>query len=113
MGLAFGCLGICHLTGEMNHVVVPTPPGLAPFRGFIQERSVGKRENKALGNTVLYFGCRHKSEDYIYQDELEAFNKEGTISDLLVAFSRDQVCVLLDFVLCTNALKLDIVYTRA
>lgn len=69
-------------------------PGLAPFRGFIQERSVGKRENKVLGNTMLYFGCRRKNEDYIYQEELEACNEDGTISDLLVAFSRDQVCIL-------------------
>lgn len=43
---------------------------------------------------MLYFGCRHKSEDYIYQEELEACNEDGTISDLLVAFSRDQVCML-------------------
>lgn len=100
---------MCHLTSEVNYVVFPPPPGLAPFRGFIQERSVGKRENKALGSTILYFGCRHKSEDYIYQDELEGFNEEGTISDLLVAFSRDQVCVLLTLYI-RNALKHDILY---
>ena len=46
---------------------------------------------KPLGDTVLFFGCRHKAEDYIYQDEIEQYHNEGTISHLFVAFSRDQV----------------------
>ena len=87
-----GCCGMCHLSSEEDPFPVGRA-GLAPFRGFIQERSVGKREEKVLGSTVLYFGCRHKSEDYIYQEELEACEEDGTISDLFVAFSRDQVCV--------------------
>jgi NADPH-ferrihemoprotein reductase len=63
---------------------------LAPFRGFIQERSVAKKEGKMIGDTVLYFGCRHKSQDYIYEEELAGYEEEGTVSDLQVAFSRDQ-----------------------
>jgi sulfite reductase alpha subunit-like flavoprotein len=42
--------------------------GLAPFRGFIQERHLQKEENKNVGETILYFGCRKRSEDYIYED---------------------------------------------
>ena len=45
---------------------------------------------KELGDTVLFFGCRHKSQDYIYQDELEEFHSQGVLSQLHVAFSRDQ-----------------------
>ena len=45
---------------------------------------------KELGETVLYFGCRHKNEDYIYQEELEEAEKTGVLSQLHVAFSRDQ-----------------------
>ena len=45
-----------------------------------------------IGDTVLYFGCRHKSQDYIYEEELAGYEEEGTVSDLQVAFSRDQVC---------------------
>lgn len=42
--------------------------GLAPFRGFIQERHMVKEETKNVGETILYFGCRKRSEDYIYED---------------------------------------------
>lgn len=92
---------MCHLSSEEDPFPVGRA-GLAPFRGFIQERSVGKREEKVLGSTVLYFGCRHKSEDYIYQEELEACEEDGTISDLFVAFSRDQVCVCVCIVLANE-----------
>ena len=43
-----------------------------------------------MGSTVLFFGCRHKVEDYIYQEELENYQEEGVLSRLHVAFSRDQ-----------------------
>lgn len=45
---------------------------------------------KDVGETVLYFGCRHKAEDFLYQEELEAFEKAGALTQLNVAFSRDQ-----------------------
>lgn len=39
---------------------------------------------------MLYFGCRHKNEDFLYQEELEEFEKTGVLTALNVAFSRDQ-----------------------
>lgn len=45
---------------------------------------------KELGETVLLFGCRHKNEDYIYEEELEGYRDDGVLSQLHVAFSRDQ-----------------------
>ena len=39
---------------------------------------------------MLFFGCRHRNEDYIYQEELEGYREGGVLSDLQVAFSRDQ-----------------------
>ena len=45
---------------------------------------------KEVGETVLYFGCRHKNEDYLYQEDLEEAEKTGVITKLNVAFSRDQ-----------------------
>lgn len=38
----------------------------------------------------MYFGCRHKNEDYIYQEELEEAEKNAVLTQLNVAFSRDQ-----------------------
>lgn len=38
----------------------------------------------------MYFGCRHKNEDYIYQEELEEAEKNEVLTQLNVAFSRDQ-----------------------
>lgn len=38
----------------------------------------------------MYFGCRHKNEDYLYQEELEEAEKNAVLTQLNVAFSRDQ-----------------------
>lgn len=64
--------------------------GLAPFRGFIQDRHIQKQNGKQIGDTVLFFGCRKKNEDYIYEDELSSYSQDGTLAQLHVAFSRDQ-----------------------
>lgn len=72
-------------------IMVGPGTGLAPFRGFIQDRKVTRdKENKSLGNTVLYFGCRHRKEDFIYEEELNGYRESGVLSELRLAFSRDQ-----------------------
>ncbi len=38
----------------------------------------------------MYYGCRKKAEDYLYQEELEEYLQNGTLNQLNVAFSRDQ-----------------------
>lgn len=45
---------------------------------------------KDVGETILYFGCRRRNEDFLYQQELEEFEKAGVLTQLNVAFSRDQ-----------------------
>ena len=45
---------------------------------------------KTMGDTILYFGCRRKAEDFIYEDELAEFTKRGSLTKLYTAFSRDQ-----------------------
>lgn len=64
--------------------------GVAPFMAFLQERKVMKDEGKPLGDAYLFFGCRNKKEDFIYEDELNEYEKEGVLTKLYVAFSRDQ-----------------------
>ena len=53
------------------------------------QRAWQKSQGKPVGPTLLYFGCRNKSKDYIYQEELEAWEEDGVLT-LFTAFSRDQ-----------------------
>ncbi|XP_065065029.1 NADPH--cytochrome P450 reductase-like [Rhopilema esculentum] len=71
-------------------IMIGPGTGLAPFRGFIQERYLQKQAGAPLGETVLFFGCRKKAEDYLYKEELESYEADGTLAKLFLAFSRDQ-----------------------
>ncbi|KAL3858480.1 hypothetical protein ACJMK2_013069 [Sinanodonta woodiana] len=71
-------------------IMIGPGTGLAPFRGFLQERHFVKKEGKPVGDTVLYYGCRCKAEDYLYEEELDGYVKDGTLTHLHLAFSRDQ-----------------------
>ncbi len=42
-----------------------------------------------LGPAYLFFGCRKKSQDYIYEQELAMYSRNGVLQKLFVAFSRD------------------------
>nr|CAB3265046.1 NADPH--cytochrome P450 reductase [Phallusia mammillata] len=76
---------------KVSHPVIMVGPGtgLAPFIGFIQDRAFHKRNGKDVGKTILYFGCRKQSEDFIYEELLEDWKKEGVLTELNLAFSRD------------------------
>lgn len=69
-------------------VMVGPGTGLAPFRGFIQERTAAAAGGAALGPATLFFGCRRADQDYIYREELEAAAAGGALTALHVAFSR-------------------------
>ncbi len=67
--------------------------GMAPFRAFIEERAVRKLELnglKQVGEMSLYFGSRHRAMEYLYGEELDAYHDDGLVTDLRLAFSRDQ-----------------------
>lgn len=70
-------------------IMIGPGTGLAPFRGFIQERKWRKDNGEPIGTNILYFGCRHKEQDFLYREELEGYEADGTII-LHAAFSRDQ-----------------------
>jgi sulfite reductase (NADPH) flavoprotein alpha-component len=74
------------VNGEAPMIMVGPGTGIAPFRAFIHER----RAIGARGRTWLFFGEQHATTDFLYRDELETMLKDGSLSRLVTAFSRDQ-----------------------
>ena len=61
--------------------------GLAPFRGFLQERSALVEQGVPVGKSLLFFGCRSPEADYLYAAELRDFEARGVVT-VQPAFSR-------------------------
>ncbi len=72
--------------GETDVIMVGPGTGIAPFRAFLEDR----KATAAKGRNWLFFGNPHSATDYLYQDELAAFQADGTLSKLDLAWSRDQ-----------------------
>jgi NADPH-ferrihemoprotein reductase len=78
--------------------------GIAPMRALLQERSHQLRQGRDVGRNVLYFGCKKRAVDYIYEDELAALQRDGILHELHVAFSREKAeKVYVQHLLKTNA----------
>lgn len=71
-------------------IMIGPGTGVAPFRGFIRERVLQKKEGKPVGTTILFFGCRNSQQDYLYDEEWpELFETLGGDSRIITAFSRE------------------------
>ncbi|NHP15485.1 molybdopterin-dependent oxidoreductase [Rhodococcus sp. IC4_135] len=71
---------------ETPMIMVGPGTGIAPFRAFLHER-------RALGHTGpnwLFFGEQHAATDFYYREEIEELRKDGFLTELDLAFSRDQ-----------------------
>ncbi|CAK3932570.1 NADPH--cytochrome P450 reductase [Lecanosticta acicola] len=72
-------------------IMVGPGTGVAPFRGFVQERAQQAKNGENVGKTILFFGCRNKNDDFIYKDEWEQWSKDMNGQfELVTAFSREQ-----------------------
>nr|UWK20395.1 cytochrome P450 reductase [Trichoderma albolutescens] len=71
-------------------IMIGPGTGVAPFRAFVQERAQQAREGVDVGRTILFFGCRKSTEDFMYEAEFEEYKKAlGDKFELVTAFSRE------------------------
>ncbi len=67
-------------------IMIGPGTGIAPFRAFLQER----RAIGAAGRNWLFFGNPHRDTDFFYEEELLEYRRDGLLTRLDTAFSRDQ-----------------------
>ena len=63
--------------------------GVAPFLGFLEQRKLmASKGSVPLGESWLFYGCRHSALDFIYEKQLKEFLSEKVLNQLFVCFSR-------------------------
>ncbi len=77
-----------HLPEDDNTSIIMIGPGtgLAPFRSFLEERQA----TQAKGKNWLFFGDQHQNTDFLYAEEMQKMQDDGLLTQLSLAFSRDQ-----------------------
>ena len=73
---------------EIPMIMIGAGTGLAPFRGFLQERAALKGDGVPIARSLLFFGCRTAKDDYLYEDELRGYEADG-IATVDAVFSRE------------------------
>ena len=71
---------------ETPVIMIGPGTGIAPFRAFMQQRE----NDGATGKNWLFFGNPHFTEDFLYQVEWQRYVKEGLLTNIDLAWSRDQ-----------------------
>lgn len=72
--------------GNTPIIMIGAGTGIAPYRGFIEERA----ELGATGKSWLFFGERNFTNDFLYQLDWQDHKASGALTNIDVAFSRDQ-----------------------
>jgi len=73
-------------TADTPMIMVGPGTGIAPFRAFLHDR----RESGHTGRNWLFFGDQRSATDFLYRDEVEGMHADGFLTNLDLAFSRDQ-----------------------
>ncbi|MBM7343666.1 NADPH-dependent assimilatory sulfite reductase flavoprotein subunit [Pantoea coffeiphila] len=71
---------------ETPVIMIGPGTGIAPFRAFMQQRD----SEGASGKNWLFFGNPHFTEDFLYQVEWQRYVKDGLLTNIDLAWSRDQ-----------------------
>lgn len=67
-------------------IMIGPGTGIAPFRAFLEERqALG-----SSGDNWLFFGEQRSALDFLYKDQLLGMRRDGVLTHLDTAFSRDQ-----------------------
>jgi sulfite reductase (NADPH) flavoprotein alpha-component len=74
------------INGDTPMIMVGPGTGIAPFRAFLEERLA----TGAKGKNWLFFGDQKRAADFLYEEQLTAWQKSGFLTRLDLAFSRDQ-----------------------
>jgi len=61
-------------------ILICAGSGIAPFRGFLQERAEILASGQPVGRSLLYFGTNDPDVDYLYRVELEGWEQQGIVS---------------------------------
>jgi len=71
-------------------IMIGPGTGVAPFRGFVQERAQQVKNGDNVGKTILFFGCRNSEQDFLYKKEWPQYaaDMQGQF-ELVTAFSRE------------------------
>ena len=79
--------GHFHLPQDDNTPLIMIGPGtgIAPFRAFLEEREA----RGAQGENWLFFGDQHAATDFLYEDQVKAWEASGLLTKLSLAWSRD------------------------
>ena len=72
--------------GSRDMVMVGPGTGIAPFRGFMQDRAA----SGARGRNWIFFGDQRRESDFVYREEFEGWQDAGLLARFDTAFSRDQ-----------------------
>ena len=70
---------------EAPLIMIGPGTGIAPFRAFLEEREAVA----ATGKNWLFFGDQHQTDDFLYREQISAWQASGLLTELSLAWSRD------------------------
>jgi sulfite reductase (NADPH) flavoprotein alpha-component len=71
---------------DKDVIMIGPGTGVAPFRAFLAHRDA----TDAVGRNWFFFGEQHFLTDFLYQSEMQQYVQTGVLTNIDLAFSRDQ-----------------------